>query len=482
MNRRLATAGVLMGIFLAAVDGTIVSTVMPTVVQSLGGLAYYSWAFAAYMLFAAISMPFFGRLADMYGRRRLFFIGVGVFVLGSALSGLSQSMVELVLFRALQGVGGGAMITLPYAIIGVIYPPESRGKVIGLGSGIWGVSSVLGPLLGYGIVATLSWRWVFFLSVPIGLAAVTLVGVSIEESTGTAERSIDLLGAVTLAVAVVALLVGLQFVQTRTDLAGLLFVVAAVGLAGFYLAERRAAQPLIPLSLFGDGVFRSTNATAFLMSFVAFAAITYVPLFLQSIRGGAESAALAVFPISIGWSFTSVFAGMTVGRIGERRLVTAGTVVMAVSCLAATTWTASVSLPVLFVNAVGIGVGVGAVTTPLLVAIQNHLGDARMGLATSSQQFFRNLGGTLGVGVLGFVMNLVIRDQLTSVPGVSNLDDLQRLLLGSNGAPAGLGAVMAHGLTATFVISALVAVAAVGFSRRVPVSTIRDRAAQPADD
>jgi EmrB/QacA subfamily drug resistance transporter len=453
-RRRRATLGVLLGIFLAAVDGTIVSTAMPTVVGSLGGLQYYSWAFAAYMLFAAVSMPLYGRLADIYGRKKLFYVGVAFFVVGSVLCGLARNMLQLVAFRSVQGIGAGAMFAIPYTILGVVYPPERRGKAIGLGSSVWGISSVLGPLLGFAVVETLGWRWVFFLGVPIGVAAVALVATSLEESTGSADPDVDYLGAATLVLGVGSLLVGLQLLESASGAAVPLLALGTVGLVVFYLVERRASQPLVPLSLFRDRTFGSTNATAFLSSFALFAAITYVPLYVQSVGSGAGSAAIAVFPISIGWSGTSFLSGQVVAQVGERRLVRAGTGILVVSfAVAAAVWSTTTPLWLLVGNVFVMGVGMGALTPPLLTAIQNHLGTERMGLATSSQQFFRNLGGTAGVAILGFVMNVTLRDRLATVPGVASIGDLQRLLLGSGTPPDGLGAVMMAGLRVVFVAS-----------------------------
>jgi len=467
-RRRRATLGVLLGIFLAAVDGTIVSTAMPTVVGSLGGLQYYSWAFAAYMLFAAVSMPLYGRLADIYGRKKLFYVGVAVFVAGSVLCGLARDMLQLVAFRSVQGVGAGAMFAIPYTILGVIYPPEKRGKAIGLASSVWGISSVLGPLLGFAVVETLGWRWVFFLGVPIGIAAVVLVATSLEESTGSADPDVDYLGAATLVLGVGALIVGLQLLEGASDAALPLLALGTVGLVAFYVVERRASQPLVPLSLFRDRTFGSTNATAFLSSFALFAAITYVPLYVQSVGSGAGSAAIAVFPISIGWSGTSFLSGQVVARVGERRLVRAGTGTLVVAfAVAAAVWSTATPLWLLVSNVFLMGVGMGALTPPLLTAIQNHLGTERMGLATSSQQFFRNLGGTAGVAVLGFVMNVTLRDRLATVPGVDSIGDLQRLLLGGT-PPAGLGAVMMAGLRVVFVASLAVCLLAAVAAWAVP--------------
>lgn len=469
-RRRRGTLGVLLGIFLAAVDGTIVSTAMPTVVGSLGGLQYYSWAFAAYMLFAAVSMPLYGRLADIYGRKKLFYVGVAVFVAGSVLCGLARDMLQLVAFRSVQGVGAGAMFAIPYTILGVVYPPEKRGKAIGLGSSVWGISSVLGPLLGFAVVETLGWRWVFFLGVPVGVAAVVLVATSLEESTGSADPDVDYLGAATLVVGVGALLVGLQLLEGASDAAVPLLALGTVGLVAFSFVERRASQPLVPLSLFRDRTFGSTNATAFLSSFALFAAITYVPLYVQSVGSGAGSAAVAVFPISIGWSGTSFLSGQVVARVGERRLVRAGTGILVGSfAVAAAVWSTTTPLWLLVSNVFLMGVGMGMLTPPLLTAIQNHLGTERMGLATSSQQFFRNLGGTAGVATLGFVMNVTLRDRLATVPGVASIGDLQRLLLGGT-PPAGLGAVMMAGLRVVFVASLGVCLLAAVAAWAVPAS------------
>jgi len=468
-DRRRATLGVLLGIFLAAVDGTIVSTAMPTVVGALGGLRYYSWAFAAYMLFAAVSMPLYGRLADIYGRKKLFYVGVAFFVVGSVLCGFARSMLQLVAFRSVQGVGAGAMFAIPYTILGVVYPPEKRGKAIGLGSSVWGISSVLGPVLGFAVVEALGWRWVFFLGVPIGVAAVALVATSLSESTGSADPDVDYLGAATLVVGVGAFLVGLQLLESASAAALPLVALGVVGLAVFYLVERRASQPLVPLALFRDRTFGSTNATAFLSSFALFAAITYVPLYLQSVGGGAGSAAVAVFPISIGWSGTSFLSGQVVARVGERRLVRAGTGLLVVAfALAAAVWSTTTPLWFLVGNVFLMGVGMGALTPPLLTAIQNHLGTEQMGLATSSQQFFRNLGGTVGVAVLGFAMNVTLRDRLATVSGVGSIGDLQRLLLGAGSPPAGLGAVMMQGLRVVFVASLGVCLLAAGAAWAVP--------------
>lgn len=483
-DRRLVTLGVLLGIFLAGIEGTVVSTAMPTVVQSLGGLELYSWVFASYMLFAAVSMPIHGKLSDVYGRKRLFVIGVGAFVAGSVLSGLATSMPQLVAFRTLQGIGGGAMFAIPYTILGVVYPPEERGRAMGYGAAVWGISSVIGPVLGFLIVDTLGWRWVFFVSVPVGVLAVALVVYALEETTGDTEPHVDIAGAAALAVGVGAPLLGLQLLEGAAPLSWWLsaFAVGAVGMIGFAVIERRAREPILAPSLFSDRVFLTTNAVAFLTSFAVFAAIAYVPLFVQSARGGAISAALAIFPVSIGWSGTSILAGRLVERVGERRLIRTGSAVLVAGFAAASLWTPSGGLVPLLAVMFVIGVGMGSVTIPLLTAIQNHFGTDRMGVATSSQQFFRNLGGTVGIALLGVVMTATMRDRLASVPGVSTLGDLRTRLLGTGGPPTDLLPVMAEALTWTFGISVAVCLLAAAIAFVVPSPETGRTAAAPADD
>jgi predicted MFS family arabinose efflux permease len=240
--------------------------------------------------------------------------------------------------------------------------------------------------------------------------------------------------------------------------------------------------PILPLSLFDDTTFVVTNAAGFLTSFAVFAALTYDPLFVQSVHGSAASAALIVFPISIGWSGTSFVSGRLINRFGERRLATVGPLLMAVSFAVAAFWSATTPLWAMMVTVFVTGVGMGTLTPPLLVAIQNHFGTEQMGLATSSQQFFRNLGGTVGVAVLGVVLNASMRDRLGSVPGISDLGDLQRLLLGGGETPAGIAAIMADGLTIVFTVAAAVCLTAAGVATYIPPAQTESNTSNSLDD
>jgi MFS family permease len=355
--------------------------------------------------------------------------------------------------------------------MGVLYPPDQRGRMIGIGTMVWGLASVIGPVLGAAIVATLGWPWVFYINVPIGLAAVALCAVALEETSGDATADVDYAGAVLLSGSVGSFLVGLEFIETARGVAIALLGASLIGIGGFYLVERRATQPLLPLELFTDRAFVTTNAVGFLGSAVLYAALTFIPLFLQSVQGGAVSAALGVFPITVGWSGMGFVSGQLITRLGERTLVVVGSGVLVVSFgVAAVVW--SVTTPVWLIIAISlvIGVGMGTVQPAILTALQNHYETEQMGLVTGSQEFFRYLGSALGVAVLGFVLNAVIRNRLSQIPGVSNLGDIRELLLGTGTPPAGLAVVLEQGLIAVFIASVVLCLIAVVIGFYVPTS------------
>lgn len=451
-TRKLVTAGVLLGIFLAAVDGTVVTVAMPTVVASLGGLSLYSWVFTAYMLFTAATIPFFGRLADIHGKKPLFVAGAVIFVAGSVLCGLSQGMLELIAFRALQGAGAGSMLAIPYAIFGEVYPPESRGKAIGWGSAMWGVAAVVGPEIGYALVTTVGWRAVFFLNLPVGVVAVALVWYYFDEDVEGASESLDTWGTVTAAVGIIGVLLGLHQYTSQPTLSLVAIAVGVLSFAAFAWVEHRVAEPIIPLDLYRDGVFVSANAVGFLSSFAVFAAMTYIPLLMQAVRGGGVlTAALAVVPLSIGWSGSSMTAGRVVSRVGEQRLIRGGLAVLVLAFGAAVFWTPSTPFWAVLLNTFFMGVGVGSLTPPLMTSVQNHLGRERMGIASSSYQLFRNTGSAMGISVLGAVLSWRVTNALRASGGsVTSFSDLQHALRAGSSVSGGAEAALVNGLGLLF--------------------------------
>jgi EmrB/QacA subfamily drug resistance transporter len=330
----MAVTGVMLVIFLFAIDATIVATSMPTIVAQLGGLELYSWVFSVYMLASALTTPVFGKLADLFSRRRLMLIGIGMFLFGSMLCGVARSMEMMVLFRAIQGLGGGAIYALSFIIVGILYPPQMRAKMQGIISSIWGLASILGPLAGGLIVENMSWRWIFFVNLPLVAIASPLIVIGLKEpQRETRSLRLDLAGAVTLLIGLLLLFYALaQSAHAQSPLNGETIGFFTAGLAVLFLfliIEKRTEEPIIPLELFKIGLFKSSAAVAALCSMGVFGAISYLPLYLQGVLGVAASrAGLVLLFLSLGWTAGSLIAGRWVNRRGYRTVATSGMVLL----------------------------------------------------------------------------------------------------------------------------------------------------------
>jgi len=402
--------GIMLGVFLAGIDGTVVSTAMPTIVTELGGLAIYSWVFTSYMLTGAISMPIFGKLCDVIGIKRNFYAAVFLFLLGSILSGLSANMVQLVVFRAVQGLGAGGMFSVPYALIGKVFPPNQRGRALGYTSAVWGISSILGPLLGSAIVLTLSWRWVFYLNIPFGISSVYLIKVAYQEVHIPEEKHpVDYAGALLLLISITLLLLGfLRFGQRVSfwhwSVVGLLLA-AVVTSVFFVYIERWARDPIFPLEFFRLPVFRLTNLVALLGGFTIIGLISYVPLYVQASKGGdALTAGVVIMPLSIGWSGASFITGRIIHRTGGRVMIIYGMLLLVVGCAVALRLNEATPLWLIILIMLTLGVGMGMQTPGVLVTLQNAVDIAVMGVVTASQQLARRIGATIGVSLMGAVL------------------------------------------------------------------------------
>ena len=397
-------------IFLFAVDATIVSTSMPTIVARLGGLELYSWVFSIYMLTSALTTPIFGKLSDLFSRRNLMLVGIGIFVLGSTLCGAAQSMEMMVLFRAIQGLGGGAIYALSFIIVGILYPDEQRAKMQGIISGIWGISSILGPLAGGIIVEHWSWRWIFFVNLPITAAASGLIVLGLKEKeTEKRKPKLDLLGGATLLCGLMVLFYALsQSAQARQPLNAELLailVIALVILVIFFLIERRAEEPLIPLDLFHLKLFTVCVLVATLASMGVFGAISYLPLYLQGVVGiSASRAGLVLVLLSLAWTGGSLLAGYWINRVGYRFVALVGMALLAFGYgLFIVPALQGGIIAVLFgASAIGVGMGVANLTT--LVAVQTAVSVHRIGVATSTLMLFRTFGGAFAVSLMGTVL------------------------------------------------------------------------------
>ncbi len=401
-QRPLTTVALALSLFMAALEMTVVSTAMPTVVSDLGGLQSYAWVFTSYMLSSTITVPIYGKLADLYGRKPIFLFGIGLFLVGSISSGLSTSMDMLIAGRTLQGLGAGAMQTTSLTIIGDIYTLHERARVQGAFSGVWGLAGLVGPLTGGLIVKYLSWHWVFFINVPVGLGAMGLLVAFFHEQVQHKPQKLDFAGAALLSAGVVALLIGVQGLGRNL----LALPVAAVLLVAFVLVELKVAEPVIPMSIFKIPAIAISSAAGALFSAAMFGATTYVPLYVQGVLGGSPTLAGGMLtPMIVGWPVASIVAGRLLLKTGFRPLIVGGLGLSVVGTGVMALWLkpdAPLLVPQVAMALFGIGLGFTA--TALLIAVQTSVGWELRGVATASHMFFRTIGGALGVGLMGGVL------------------------------------------------------------------------------
>ena len=414
-------------IFLFAIDATIVSTSMPTIVAKLGGLELYSWVFSIYMLTSALTTPIFGKLADLFSQRRLMLIGIGIFLIGSTLCGAAQSMEMMIAARAVQGLGGGAIYALAFIIVGVLYPGQQRAKMQGIISGIWGLASVFGPLGGGVIVENWNWRWIFFVNLPLIAIATALIIVGLKEEQGEKRKpALDLAGAGALLVGLLLIFYALaQSAHAHHPLTAETAAIIAIGIAVlviFYFIERRAPEPIMPLDVFHIGLYKSSTAVATLSAMGVFGAISYLPLYLQGVSGFAASrAGMVLLFLSVAWTAGSLIAGQALNRIGYRASAAAGMILMAAGYGLFVAFDSGPN--VIGVAAAGtlIGTGMGMANLTTLVAVQNSVSHQRIGVATSTVMLFRTFGGAFAVSLLGTVLLNGMQRGLSQLPnaGVS---------------------------------------------------------------
>ena len=395
---------------LAALEATAVGTAMPTVVAELGGVSRYSWVFSAYLLTSTTTVPLYGKLADLFGRRRVFMAAVGLFLGGAALCGLATSFSQLIVFRALQGLGAGGVMPVAITVVADIYTLQERGRMQGLFSGTWGVSSLIGPVVGGLITDLLSWRWIFYINVPFGLASMLILHLVLKEESARKRHRLDLGGTITLIVSVglllAALLEGSRLwgwadLRTIGMLAG-----SAAGLAFFFWEERRAPEPMLPLSLFKNRVIAVSNVGSVLVGTILFCVSAFVPMYRQGVLGGtAIDAGMSLVPLSIGWPIAATASGWLLLRFGYRTFIVLGAAVAALGCFVLAGSSATSPHAVVMMSMLLVGIGLGLASTPYLLAVQNAVPWHQRGVATGSVQFFRTMGGAVAVAALGAVLN-----------------------------------------------------------------------------
>ncbi len=423
--------GVILAMLLSALDQTIVATAMPRIAQELNGFEHLSWLFTSYMLASTIIVPIYGKLSDMYGRKYFYISGIVIFLIGSALSGAAQDMTQLIIFRAIQGLGGGAIMVNSFAVIGDIFPPAERSKWQGLIGGVFGLSSVAGPLIGGALTDAGNWRWVFYVNVPVGIIALAVVWYVLPRIVPEArKRSIDVFGAFTMAVSLVCLLLacvwgGTEYAWGSSQIIGL-FVGAAVSLVAFIFFESKAAEPILPLELFKSRVFVTSVATTFLIGMGMFGAISYIPLFAQTVIGvNATRSGLILTPMMVGMITSSVFTGQYISRVGKyKKLTIAGLAVGSLGMFLLSQMSADTTNLQLIRNMVIVGLGLGVGMPVFNVIVQSAFDHSKLGVVTASVQLFRSIGGSVGVAIFGTILNNRLSGHIDEAKGNAFLQNV----------------------------------------------------------
>ncbi|MGI8827127.1 MAG: MDR family MFS transporter [Chloroflexota bacterium] len=470
-KRNAVLGAVMLGLFLSALDQTVVGTALPRIVTDLHGNGLYTWVVTSYLLSSTITVPIYGKLSDIYGRKPLLLIGVSVFLVGSWLSGLSHDMMQLIFFRGLQGLGAGALFPISLAIIGDLFTPRERGRYQGLFGAVFGLSFIVGPFIGGWITDNISWHWVFYVNMPIGLATLVVIATvlpNFHPNTGITVRDLDYAGIVLFTAGVVPLLLGLTnkgltdshgtLYQWTDPTVGGLILIGAVLLAIFLLVESKAKQPIIPLNLFRDRTYSATNLAVFLVAFGMFASVIFLPRYYQGVRGiSATDSGYMIWPLLVGLIGSSIGTGILISKMGRYKLVlVAALAILVVGSFLMTRLTATSSNVSLWSWMLIMGLGIGPSMSGFTVVVQNSAPVAQLGAATSTLTFLRQIGGSVGLAIAGTLFSQSFTRKLPhellahGVPGqvVSRFGSGQSGSGQGNLSGVNLGAQLAHSLPA----------------------------------
>ncbi|MDQ3524852.1 MAG: MFS transporter [Chloroflexota bacterium] len=415
----IAMAGIMLGLLLSALDQTIVGTAMPRIVTDLGGLESYAWVTTSYMLASTASVPIFGKLSDIYGRKWFYIGGLVMFMIASALCGLSQSMLQLILFRGLQGVAGGIIMANAFTIIGDLFPPKERGKWQGLLGAMFGIASVVGPILGGWLADGPGWRWVFYINLPVGVIAIAVLLIGLPYIRPHGVASIDWWGAALIVIGIVPLLLaftwaGTEYAWSSPLIIGLL-ALAFGGILGFIFTETRAKDPIIPLGLFRDRIFSISIMSSSILGAAMFGAILYIPLFMQGVRGtSAAESGLVLMPMMLSMVTASIVGGQLISRTGRYKwAIVSGLFLMLTGMFLLSRMGLGTTNISAIRNMIVLGLGVGLVMPTITLAVQNAFPPRQLGVVTSSLQFFRSIGGTIGIALMGTYLTTQISSNIT---------------------------------------------------------------------
>ncbi|MDF2502812.1 MDR family MFS transporter [Clostridium sp.] len=403
---------IMVAMFLGAVEGTVVTTAMPTIVKQLNGFSEISLVFSLYLLTSAISTPIYGKLADLYGRKNTLSIGIIIFLIGSSLCGLSQNMYQFIAFRGIQGIGAGAIFTITYTIVGDVFSLPERARIQGWLSTVWGIASIAGPFLGGFLIQYLSWHWIFYVNIPFGIVSIILLQKNLEETFEKNNNPIDFVGIVTLSFSIVLFLYGVLSIQHNKKLYSTSLVVSliftAIFLIIFYKVERKAKEPIIPFEIFTKSNIIA-NLVSLLASAILIALDVYMPLYIQSVLGySAAISGVAMAPVSISWLLSSVILSKAISKYGKNSVVCISSIILLLSCLLLGTLYLRTSLVLVIFYTFIMGFGFGGAFTTLTIIVQESVYYNKRGAATASNSLLRTIGQTVGVSIFGIVFNLNI--------------------------------------------------------------------------
>lgn len=423
-------AAVMLATAVVAVDSTVVATAVPSIVSDLGGFASYPWLFSVYLLTQAVTAPLYGKYADVLGRKPVMFFGIAVFVLGSTLCGLTWTMTGLIIARAIQGIGAGAVLPMAWTIVGDIYTVAERARVQGYTASVWGVSSVLGPTIGGLFSEYLHWRWIFFINIPLGVVAIWMLRRNLHETVERRRHTIDYAGAALLTLGCTLMILGLLGGGVSwawaSPLTAVVFGVGSVALVGFVLVERRAVEPILPLWVFSDRLLIGGNLAGMATGIVVTGLSAYVPTFAQGVLGtGAFVAGLALAGMNVGWPLAATLSGRVYTRIGFRRTALIGCTLIVAGAAWCAALPSDVTVITVSLACLVLGAGLGLTSTPVLVGLQAAVGWGQRGVVTASNGFFRTVGSAIGAALFGAIANAVLATHAplthglpTNVPGL----------------------------------------------------------------
>jgi EmrB/QacA subfamily drug resistance transporter len=421
-RRGLVLAAAMMAMFIAAVESSIIATAMPTIVAQLGGFQLFSWAFSAYLLTQTVTIPVYGRLADLYGRKRVFYVGTSIFLVGSLLCGFAHDMVWLIAFRALQGLGAGAIMPVATTIVGDIYSGEERAKIQGYLSSVWGISAIVGPSLGAFLIEHAHWAWVFWLNVPIAIAAIAMIGLFLRERLVPRQHQVDFVGAALMMFGIGVLMFALtQADELSTPMILGLVGIAAVALSELVRRERRAAEPMLPAVIWRNRIVSTANMSGFGIGAVMMAGTAFLPAYIQGVLGYSAAVAGVVLTVmSLSWSFASTLSGQIMVRTSFWLTGTLGGTSLLIGSIMLAAMTPLLGLHWAIAGSIFFGMGLGACNTTFLVAIQSNVDWQARGIATSSNLFARMMGRSLGAALFGAILNFGVNRQM---PGGGDVID-----------------------------------------------------------